>query len=158
MRPPCFYQCVCSHMPTVITPIVAIKHKFISNFFFLSVTERKRKQVYNMYEEKIRKEDENMAKGVIYIMTTIVPSLIKIGKAETDNFERRMYTLENRGYLKRRFAIEVENCDEKETLLYKIFSRSRIPDTELFALDVDIAVQLLSSFEGRQIFPKTETK
>ena len=26
-----------------------------------------------------------MAKGVIYIMTTIVPSLIKIGKAETDN-------------------------------------------------------------------------
>ena len=114
--------------------------------------------MYNMYEEKIRKEDENMAKGVIYIMTTIVPSLIKIGKAETDNFERRMYTLENRGYLKRRFAIEVENCDEKETLLYKIFSRSRVPDTELFALDVDIAVQLLSSFEGRQIFPKTETK
>lgn len=116
-----------------------------------------------MYEEKIRKEDENMAKGVIYIMTTIVPSLIKIGKAETDNFEKRMYTLEHKSYLngtglQRRFAIEVENCDEKETLLYKIFSRSRVPDTELFALDVDIAVQLLSSFEGRQIFPKTETK
>lgn len=32
-------------------------------------------------------------KGVIYIMTTIVPGIIKIGKTKTDNYEKRMYYL-----------------------------------------------------------------
>ena len=60
-----------------------------------------------------------MAKGIIYCMTTIVPGLVKIGKTGTENFEQRMYNLERNGYvnvvgLKRRFAIEVEDYDEKE--------------------------------------------
>ena len=35
-----------------------------------------------------------------------------------------------------------------------------MPNSELFALDVDLVVQLLSSFEGKQIYPapKTQTK
>jgi hypothetical protein len=33
-----------------------------------------------------------------------------------------------------------------------------VSDTELFALDVNDAVQLLSSFDGTVVFPKTETK
>jgi len=104
-----------------------------------------------------------MARGVLYCMTTVVPGLIKIGKTTMDNFESRMYALERNGYsnvvgLKRHFAIEVEDYDEKETLLDEIFSKSRVPNTELFALDIDLVVQLLSSFDGKQVFPKTETK
>lgn len=104
-----------------------------------------------------------MSKGIIYVMTTVVPGLIKIGKAGVDNFESRMYTLERNGYsnvagLQRRFAIEVDDYDEKERLLDDIFSKSRVPNTELFALDVDLVVQLLSSFDGKQIYPKTVSK
>lgn len=39
-----------------------------------------------------------------------------------------------------------------------IFSKSKVHNTELFALDVDLAVQLLSSFEGNKIYPKDKTK
>ena len=94
-----------------------------------------------------------MKNGVIYIMTSVVPGLIKIGKTKTDNFEQRMYNLEHDGYrnvtgLKRKFAIEVDNYDDKELLLHTIFEKSRVSDTELFAIDVNVAVQLLSSFDG----------
>ena len=104
-----------------------------------------------------------MAKGIIYIMTTAVPGLIKIGKTGSDNFEQRMYNLEHNGYrnvtaLPRTFAIEVDDYDAKEVLLHTIFGKSQVSDTELFALDVNIAIQLLSSFEGKVIYPKTETK
>ena len=104
-----------------------------------------------------------MAKGVLYCMTTVVPGLIKIGKTTADNFENRMYGLERNGYfnvvgLKRHFAIEVEDYDEKEVLLDDIFSKSRVPNSELFALDIDLVVQLLSSFDGKQVYPKTATK
>ena len=104
-----------------------------------------------------------MPKGIIYVMTTVVPGLIKIGKTDLNNFDSRMYNLERHGYanvtgLKRKFAIEVEQYDEKEKLLDEIFSKSRVPGTELFALDVDLVVQLLSSFEGLQVYPKEESK
>lgn len=96
-------------------------------------------------------------------MSTIVPGLVKIGKTGLNNFESRMYSLERNGYsnvtgLKRKFAIEVEDYDEKEQLLDEIFSKSRIINTELFALDIDLVIQLLSSFEGKQIYPKDESK
>lgn len=104
-----------------------------------------------------------MSKGIIYIMSTAVPGLIKIGKTNTANFKDRMYGLEHNGYrnvtaLKREFAIEVDNYDEKEQLLHTIFAKSRLDNTELFALDINIAIQLLSSFEGTVIYPQTETK
>ena len=104
-----------------------------------------------------------MARGIIYIMTTVVPGLIKIGKTGSKNFEQRMYDLEHNGYsnvtaLKRSFAIEVEDYDEKEAMLHTIFEKSRVSGTELFALDVNVATQLLSSFDGTVIYPKTETK
>ena len=104
-----------------------------------------------------------MAKGIIYAMTTVVPGLVKIGKTGCGNFEQRMYNLERNGYfnvvgLKRRFAIEVEDYDEKEALLDEIFSKSRVPGSELFALDIDLVIQLLSSLEGKQVYPEEETK
>lgn len=104
-----------------------------------------------------------MSRGIIYIMTTAVPGLIKIGKTGSANFEQRMYNLEHDGYrnvtaLRRSFTIEVEDYDEKEAMLHTIFEKSRVADTELFALDINIVTQLLSSFDGVVVFPKTETK
>ena len=104
-----------------------------------------------------------MSKGVLYCMTTAVPSLIKIGKTTLENYDSRMYALEKNGYsnvvgLKRNFAIEVDDYDEKEILLDNIFNKSRVPGTELFALDINLVVQLMSSLEGRQIYPEVETK
>ena len=102
-------------------------------------------------------------KGIIYIMTTVVPGLIKIGKTGTSNYEKRMYILERNGYcnvtgLQRRFAIEVDDFGDKEVLLQTIFAKSRVEGTELFALDVNVALQLLSSFDGNVIYPKDESK
>ncbi len=104
-----------------------------------------------------------MNKGIIYVMTTVVTGLIKIGKTGSHNFESRMYHLERNGYsnitgLKRKFAIEVEEYDAKERLLGEIFNKSQVPNTELFALDIELVIQLLSSFEGTQVYPKEKSK
>ena len=104
-----------------------------------------------------------MAKGIIYLMTTVVSGLIKIGKTGNEQFENRMRFLESNGYanitgLKREFAIEVDEYDDKEKLIHNIFSKSRISNTELFALDIEIAKSLLASLDGRQIYPKDKTK
>ena len=101
-----------------------------------------------------------MAKGIIYIMTTAVPGLIKIGKTNTANYKDRMYNLEQNGYrnvtgLKRAFAIEVDNFDAKESMLHNIFEKSQLANTELFSVDVNLAIQLLSSFEGEIIYPES---
>lgn len=73
-----------------------------------------------------------MSTGVLYVMSTVVSGLIKIGKTTTDRFDGRMYELEHNGYrnvtgLRRRFAIEVEDYDEKERMLDDIFSKARVP-------------------------------
>ena len=39
-----------------------------------------------------------------------------------------------------------------------IFSKSRVSGSKLFALDIDLVIQLLSPFEGRQIYPMFESK
>ncbi|MGM9813924.1 MAG: DUF4357 domain-containing protein [Candidatus Enteromonas sp.] len=100
-----------------------------------------------------------MARGIIYVMSTAVDGLVKIGKTGSDNFEQRMSQLEGNGYrnvtgLLRRFAIELDNYDEKELLLHSLFSRSQVGNTELFSMDVNEVIQLLSSFEGVVVFPK----
>ena len=65
-----------------------------------------------------------MSKGIIYVMTTAVSGLIKIGKTQTKQYSERMRFLEANGYynvvgLKRLFAIEVADYSEKETLCTK---------------------------------------
>ena len=104
-----------------------------------------------------------MPTGVLYVMSTVVSGLIKIGKTTTDRFDGRMYILEHNGYnnvtgLQRRFAIEVEDYDEKERMLDDIFSKARVPGSELFALDINLVIELLASFEGHQIYPKSSTE
>lgn len=98
-------------------------------------------------------------KGIIYIMTTAVSGLIKIGKTGTDNFAERMRFLEANGYynvagLKRFFAIELEDYADKENLLHDIFNKHQVGESELFALDQDLLRQLLLSFKGKVIFPQ----
>lgn len=104
-----------------------------------------------------------MAKGIIYLMNTCVDGLVKIGKTGSDNFEQRMNHLESNGYrrisvLTREFAIEVEDYDDKEKLLHELFSKSRVGNSELFSIDVNLVKQLMSSFEGKVIYPKDEKK
>ena len=102
-----------------------------------------------------------MSKGIIYVCSTAVDGLIKIGR--TTDFQLRMKQLEDNGYrnvagLKRQFAIELDNHEEIEQLLDDLFDKSRVGKTELFSLDVNKIVQLLSSFAGKQIYPTNETK
>ena len=104
-----------------------------------------------------------MKKGIIYIMTTAVSGLIKIGQTGTDNYQERMRFLEANGYsnvsgLKRFFAIELDEYNDKEILLKEIFSKHQVGDSELFALDYDLVRQLLLSFEGKVIYPKDVDK
>ncbi len=102
-------------------------------------------------------------KGIIYIMTTAVSGLIKIGQTGTSNFQERMRFLEANGYynvsgLKRFFAIELDDYTDKESLLIEIFNKHRVGDSELFALDYDLVRQLLLSFDGEVIYPKDINK
>lgn len=104
-----------------------------------------------------------MKKGIIYIMTTAVSGLIKIGRTGVDNYQERMRNLEANGYynvagLKRFFAIELEDYESKESLLHEIFSKHQVGDSELFALDYELVKQLLLSFDGKIIFPKDINK
>lgn len=104
-----------------------------------------------------------MSKGIIYLMSTAVSGLVKIGKTGTKNYAERMRNLEANGYynvagLKRFFAIELEDYDDKENLLKEIFSKHQVGTSELFALDQDLARQLLLSFEGKVIYPEKINK
>ena len=92
-------------------------------------------------------------------MTTAVSGLVKIGKSGTSNYPERMRFLEANGYynvsgLKRHFAIELEDYDDKESLLHEIFSKHQVGNSELFALDQDLVRQLLLSFDGKVVYPE----
>ena len=96
-------------------------------------------------------------------MTTTVTGLIKIGKTRSDQYEERMRFLENNGYwnitgLKRFFAISVDQYGDKEKLLHEIFSKSRVGESELFALDPDLVNELMLAFAGEVVYPKNIDK
>ena len=80
-------------------------------------------------------------KGIVYIMNTAVSGLIKIGKTGSQNYGERMRYLEGNGYhnvsgLKRFFAIELDDYDDKESLLHELVK------------------QLLLAFDGKVVYPK----
>ncbi len=96
-------------------------------------------------------------------MTTAVSGLVKIGKTGTKNYQERMRFLEANGYynvtgLRRYFAIELEDYEDKESLLHEIFNKHQVGDSELFALDEDLVKQLLLSFDGKIIYPENIDK
>jgi len=103
-----------------------------------------------------------MAKGVLYIMTTSVSGVIKIGIAGTKNYPERMRFLSQNGYanvsgLKPYFAIEIENYDEAEALLQDLFKFRTLGGSELYSIDPDKAKQLFLMFSGNVVFPKDTT-
>lgn len=100
-----------------------------------------------------------MKTGIIYLMKSVINGVYKIGITGVDNFDNRMYNLEKNGYdnivgLKRVIAIKTENYELKEKMLHEIFSKSRIADTEFFAVDRNLVEQLFYSLKGEVIFPK----
>ena len=104
-----------------------------------------------------------MAKGIIYAMTC-TQGLIKIGKTETTQFENRMRRLEDDGYknfngFKRQFAVEVNDYDQKEILVHRLFDKSQVKingkGIEMFAVDLPLVIDLLKAFDGKQIYPST---
>lgn len=100
-----------------------------------------------------------MNKGIIYVMTTSVSGLIKIGRTGTDNFKQRMRLLEANGYynvsgLKKFFAIELNDYESKEKLLHEIFGDHQVGNSELFALDQELVRELLLSYDGKTVYPE----
>lgn len=96
-------------------------------------------------------------------MTTSQPGIVKIGKTQEHRFENRMNQLEQNGYrqfngLHRKFAILVDDYENKEVLLHKIFAKSKIADTECFAIKINLVKKLLSAFAGEQIYPKDDAE
>lgn len=96
-------------------------------------------------------------------MTTAVSGLVKIGKTGSHSYQERMRFLESNGYynvagLKRAFAIELDDYDDKEALLHEIFIKHQVGSSELFALDQELVKQLLLSFEGKVIYPERISK
>lgn len=98
-----------------------------------------------------------MAKGYVYIMTTAVDGIIKIGRS--DNWTRRCQEqLEANGYknmngLKTYFVAKVDNQEEIESIMHDIFRESRVSNFEMFAVDKDRAKRVLSKM-GEQVYPE----
>ena len=97
-----------------------------------------------------------MSKGYVYIMTTAVDGIIKIGRSK-DWTARCQKDLESNGYknmngLKTYFVAEVDDQEEIESIMHDIFAECRVADTEMFAVDKDRAKRVLSKM-GTQIYP-----
>lgn len=104
-----------------------------------------------------------MAKGIIYIMEAAnTKGIIKIGKTENNNYKKRMSLLGQNGYccvpLDKYFAVEIDNYDEIEKLMDRIFAKVRIGKSELFAADKELAREILIAMKGKQIYPTLEDK
>lgn len=103
-------------------------------------------------------ESKENTKGIVYIMSSGIDGLVKIGKCRTSQLKVRKRHLESNGYrnvpnLKLEFAIEVEDYSRKEKLLHSLFDKYHVGDAELFAVDVNLAKALFSSLEGTIKYP-----
>lgn len=107
-----------------------------------------------------------MSKGYVYIMTSAVDGIIKIGNS--DNWTRRCQNqLEDNGYknmngLKTYFVVECDDYLEIESIMHDIFRESRVigsndRKTELFAVDKDRAKRVLAKM-GTQVYPEIDNK
>ena len=101
-----------------------------------------------------------MSKGIVYVATSEIDGLIKIGR--THNLKKRMHELQTDGYkcqhCQIEFAIEVEEHEDKEELLHSIFRKCQVGDTEFFAEDIELVKQTMLAFEGTKVYPEEETQ
>ena len=100
-------------------------------------------------------------KGLIYIMTTVVPGLIKVG--HTAQIDERTRNLTKNGYqnvtgLQPFFVIEVDDMNAAEDDFKKEFANQRVGKTELFALDAKKAKAYLEKKYSGITVPKEEFK
>ena len=109
-------------------------------------------------------------KGFVYIMTTAVNGIIKIGQSK-DWTVRCQEQLEENGYknmngLKTFFVVSVPDMDEYESTMHDIFRESRVISrkdngkdtaTELFAVDKNRAKRVLEKM-GIEVFPVDRRK
>lgn len=100
-------------------------------------------------------------KGIVYVMSC-TQGLLKIGCTQTDQFENRMSFLENNGYQQfngfhREFAVEVDDYRAKESLMHRLFDKSQVKlsgkGIEMFAVDINLVIDLMKAFGGRQVYP-----
>jgi hypothetical protein len=97
-----------------------------------------------------------MARGTIYIATSEIDGLIKIGR--TQNIMKRKHELETAGYMRQKcdvvFAIELNDYEAKESLLHTLFNNSRAGKSEFFAADIELVKQTMLAFSGTVVYPK----
>jgi len=95
-------------------------------------------------------------KGVIYLMKTVAPSLVKIGKTTMTDYTEHIAEIQRKGYyslmLKPLFAIAVEDHEKKEENLKELFKTHRIGDSDMFSLEGDKLKELLMCYEGSVVF------
>ena len=103
--------------------------------------------------------------GFVYIMTTAVDGIIKIGRSE--NWKNRCSGLEENGYknmncLKTYFVVKVNDMESVEKTMHDAFDKGQVINskgikTELFVADKDKAKNALAQM-GEQIYPETTKK
>ncbi len=106
---------------------------------------------------------EKGTRGIIYLMESAIPGLVKIGKCGTKQYKERMRDLSSNGYrnatgLKCVIAMEVDNYEDVERLFHSLFDSCRVGNTELFALDVSLLTGLFSALDGTMKYPHSESK
>lgn len=99
-----------------------------------------------------------MSKGVIYLFSSSVKELCKIGR--TDNLKERKRNIEANGYhnvsgLKLIYAVESEDMVSDENFIKELLKRLRIGDSELYQVNKDSAIMLLSKI-GKVVFPESQ--
>lgn len=103
-----------------------------------------------------------MNRGVLYVMSTAIPDIVKIGKAGIDRWKARTDDLSKTGYrnmnnLQLEYAIAVEDYHNKEQLLHQVFSAQRVGNTELFAVNHRLVVNLMKALAGDQLYSRVHT-
>ena len=101
-----------------------------------------------------------MAKGIIYLFSTSVKELCKIGR--TDNLKERKRNIEANGYhnvsgLKLIYAVESEDMVGDENFIKELLKKLRIGDSELYQVNKDSAIMLLSKI-GKAVFPESQIR
>ena len=98
--------------------------------------------------------------GIIYIMTTNVDGVIKIG--QTDDLNKRFKQLRD-GYKRGiwieeiYFAIKTDDYEYKEKMIHKVLDRYRLNNNvELFSFDKNLAKELLTAFSGEIIYSNND--
>ena len=100
-----------------------------------------------------------MPKGILFVMETNLPNLVMLGRTDAGSFESCMGELESAGpssaiTFKRRYAVEVDDCDSVEQTLRLAYKKLRIPSSDLYNMSPEEPVLCLSSIKGRRVYPK----